>query len=118
MIRFLGPAILFLLQQPLDTTFCPESPSPSGILNLVTAVSIPLTTLGCVPELASQPLGTVLQAPTNKFLWCIFNFFLQFLANRSFFLDFIYCIHLLQNEKQGRVCCPISYFLPFCFPFR
>ena len=74
-----------------------------GILDLIAAVSIPLTTLGGITELAPQPLSTVLQAPMNKFLWRSLNFFLQFFANRCFFFYFIYCIHLPKARTRTAI---------------
>ena len=58
----------FLLQQLFNTTFPPAAASPGGVLDLVAAVVIPLTTLGGIPELAPQTLGAVREAAPEQFL--------------------------------------------------
>ena len=60
------PAVLFRFQQFFNAAGSPASPAPGGILDLVAAIAIPLSTLAGVPKLAPEPLGSIVQPTAQK----------------------------------------------------
>ena len=83
----------FLLQKilypALRTTLGPPCSTGGGILNLVAAVIIGLSTLGGIPELAPQAFCPIVQPTADKLLGRGFDFLLQAVLYRVFFLDFL-----------------------------
>ncbi len=56
-----------LFQQFFCATFCPASPAPGGVLDLVAAIAVlPLSSLAGIPELATKPFGSIVQPTAQK----------------------------------------------------
>ncbi len=55
-----------LFQQLFCFTFCPASPVPGGVLDLVAAVIVPLSTLAGITELAPKAFCSIIQPTAQK----------------------------------------------------
>lgn len=57
-----------LFQQFFCSTFCPATPAPSGVLDLVAAIIVPLASLAGITELATESLRSIIQPTAQKLL--------------------------------------------------
>ena len=77
-LPILIPALggLFLLQKSLYAAPYLIGPAGGGVLDPIAAVVVCLPSLGCLPELASQALRSVIQSTANKLFRRSLSFFL------------------------------------------
>ena len=94
------PAAPLFLQQLFDAASCPAGPGPSGILDPVAAVIVPLSTLTCVPELASEPLGSIVQSTAQELLRSGRRPLLQALPAGLFLFDLTDSLSPPKREKR------------------
>lgn len=103
----LVPAAPFFLQQFFDTAPRPAGPGPGGILDPVTAVIVPLSTLTDISELAPKPLGSIVESTAQELFWGGCRPFLQTLFAGFFLLDFI-DLHSPPEREKGPQTRPFS----------
>ena len=92
-----------LFQQLFCFTFCPASPVPGGVLDLVAAIIIPLSSLAGIPELATKPFGSIVQPTAQKLLGGGRRPLLQTLFAGLFLFDFIDFLSPPGREKGPRL---------------
>lgn len=106
-LRFPVPATAFFLQQLFDAASCPAGPSPGGILDPVASVIVPLSALTCVPELASEPLGSIVQSTAQELFRSGRRSLLQALFAGLLLFDFI-DLHSPPGREKGPHLRPFS----------
>lgn len=98
-----APATCFLLQQIFNDTPCPACPSPGGVLDLIAAIAVSLSPLAGVPELAPEPLGSIIQPPAQKLFGGGRRPLFQTLFAGLFLFDFIDFLSPPGREKGPRL---------------
>lgn len=106
------PAAPFFLQQLFNTSRRLTASIPGGILDPVAAVIVPLASLAGIPELATEPFGSVIQPTAQELFWSGCRPFLQALFAGPLFFDFIDYPSPPKREKgpqarpfSAKLCC-------------
>ena len=97
------PAAPFFLQQLFDAAFCQAGPGPGSILDLVPAIIVSLSTLTGIPELATEPFGSVIQSTAQELFRGGCRPLLQALSARLLLFDFIDLFSPPRREKGPRL---------------